>query len=125
MEGEAMVRSEHRENGTGEHHTVDLSAANGSGSAPRPGGAPARRNRTGGAAAMVRGLRLTRWATFVLSALTAFIIAGGSAVLGAITVAKEMPAGYGWLCLGVLTGLVAMANDIRSQLNEPPVDVRS
>jgi hypothetical protein len=48
----------------------------------------------------------------------------GSAVLGAVTFAKGIPEGYAWLCLGLLTGLVAMANDVRSQLQQPPVDVQ-
>jgi hypothetical protein len=129
VEGKPMIGSRQQGNHFGKHRPVHarlpLNGTRGTGFAARLAGAQAGEIPAGGGRAMGKGLRFTKWSVFLLSALTAFIIAGGSAVLGVITSTKAMPSGYGWLCLGVLTGLVAMANDVRSQLHEPPVDLRS
>jgi len=63
----------------------------------------------------------TGWFELWVSAGTAFIIAGGSALLGASTINAPTPTTI-WVAL--VSGAIATANDIRQQLKRPPVEAR-
>lgn len=64
---------------------------------------------------------MTKNATLIISALTAFAIAGGGSVAIAFAATKGvMPDATVWVLAGVL-GVVSAAKDVRSQLALPPV----
>jgi len=60
-----------------------------------------------------------KWAEIVLSALTAFIISGGGAVV-VVTGSGFTMNGNSWI-LAAIVGAVSAAQDVRSQLKLPPV----
>ena len=86
---------------------------------PSDNGGPDRQgihHRAGGARGPLP--RWTGWLELWMSAATAFIIAGGSAVLASEAITSKT------LIVALVSAAIATANDVRQQMKKPPVVLR-